>query len=232
MNDTDPWPSDPLPLARKSAAQQVFEELRDLIRSGRVLPGTRLPSESQLAGRYAVSRPVIREALRSLNALGLTRTRTGSGTFVTGEGGDLRFGGYAAADLMEARPFVEIPAAGWAALRRSDAELAELTALCDRMEAEEDPEAWVDLDSDFHGLIARISKNAIFAKVVHDVRDALRGQSGWLNLQAPRRIASNREHRVILKAIAHGSETEARAAMEAHLRQVESTVAFIVARTG
>ncbi|MCZ0960969.1 FadR/GntR family transcriptional regulator [Paracoccus benzoatiresistens] len=232
MSDVDVWLSDPTPLDRKSAAQQVFEELRDLIRSGRVQPGTRLPSEAQMAARYAVSRPVIREALRSLNALGLTQTRTGSGTFVVGAGGDLRFGGYAAADLMEARPFVEIPAAGWAALRRSDAELARLTALCDRMDAEEDPEAWVQLDSDFHASIAEASKNAIFAKVVHDVRDALRGQSGWLNLQGPRRDASNREHRVILEAIARGSETEARTAMEAHLRQVESTVARIAATAG
>lgn len=232
MSDVDAWLSDLTPLGRKSAAQQVFEDLRDLIRSGRVPPGTRLPSESQMAARYAVSRPVIREALRSLNALGLTQTRTGSGTFVTGAGADLRFGGYTAADLMEARPFVEIPAAGWAALRRSEAELARLTALCERMDAEPDPEAWVRLDSDFHGLIARVSKNAIFAKIVHDVRDALRGQSCWLNLQGPRRDASNREHRVILGAIARGSETDARAAMEAHLRQVETALARGAARNG
>ena len=47
-----------------------------------------------------------------------------------------------------------------------------------------------------------------------------------------RRAASNREHRVILEAIARGSETEARAAMEAHLRQVETALARIAAQAG
>ncbi|MFC3166732.1 MULTISPECIES: FadR/GntR family transcriptional regulator [Paracoccus] len=229
MSDVDAWLTGPAPLDRKSAAQQVFESLRDLIRSGRLSPGTRLPSEAQMAARYAVSRPVIREALRSLNALGLTRTRTGSGTFVLQAEGDLRFGGYSAADLAEARPCVEIPAAGWAARRRDDAELAGLLALCDRMDTEEDPEAWTQLDSDFHGLIARTSKNGVFAKLVGDMRDALRGQSGLLNLLGPRRSASNREHRAIVEAIARGSEADARAAMETHLRNVEATLAQIAA---
>ena len=78
------------------------------------------PWEAELAARYGVSRSVVREALRSCAALGLTQTHTGKGTFVVSarSTGDLVLGRYSARDLTEARPHVEVPAAGLAALGR------------------------------------------------------------------------------------------------------------------
>ncbi|ACI58929.1 DNA-binding FadR family transcriptional regulator [Rhizobium leguminosarum] len=229
MNDLENWLSDSAILSRKSASELVFEELRNLILSGRFAEGSKLPSEAKLAAKYGVSRPIVREALRSLQILGLTETRTGSGTYVLAAGGgDIRYGDYSARDLMEARPFVEVSAAGWAALRRDDDELSRLLGLCDRMEQEEDTEAWVRLDSDFHGLIAEASKNAVFRDIVDDVREAMAQQSGLLTVLGPRRQESNEEHRAIVEAIRRGSEAEARAAMEIHLKQVEAAVSRII----
>jgi DNA-binding FadR family transcriptional regulator len=230
MNDLENWLSDSAILSRKSASELVFEELRNLILSGRFAAGSKLPSEAKLAAKYGVSRPIVREALRSLQILGLTETRTGSGTYVlTAAGdGDIRYGNYSARDLVEARPFVEVSAAGWAALRRSDDELSRLLALCDRMEQEEDTEAWVRLDSDFHGLIAEASKNAVFRDIVDDVREAMAQQSGLLTALGPRRQESNEEHRAIVEAIRKGAEAEAQAAMEIHLKKVEAAVSRII----
>ncbi|EJB01399.1 transcriptional regulator [Rhizobium leguminosarum bv. trifolii WSM597] len=229
MNDLENWLSDSAILSRKSASELVFEELRNLILSGRFAEGSKLPSEVKLAAKYGVSRPIVREALRSLQILGLTETRTGSGTYVLAAGGgDICYGDYSARDLMEARPFVEVSAAGWAALRRDDDELSRLLGLCDRMEQEEDTEAWVRLDSDFHGLIAEASKNAVFRDIVDDVREAMAQQSGLLTVLGPRRQESNEEHRAIVEAIRRGSEAEARAAMEIHLKQVEAAVSRII----
>ncbi|OWV74547.1 GntR family transcriptional regulator [Rhizobium sp. R339] len=230
MNDLESWLSDSAILSRKSASELVFEELRNLILSGRFAAGAKLPSEAKLAGKYGVSRPIVREALRSLQILGLTETRTGSGTYVlaTAGDGDIRYGDYSARDLMEARPFVEVSAAGLAALRRNDDELSRLLGLCDQMEREEDTEAWVRLDSEFHGLIAEASKNAVFRDIVDDVRGAMAQQSGLLTVLGPRRQASNEEHRAIVEAIRKGSEAEARAAMEIHLQKVEAAVNRII----
>ncbi len=230
MNDLENWLSNPATISRKSASELVFEELRSLILSGRFAAGSKLPSEAKLAAKYGVSRPIVREALRSLQILGLTETRTGSGTYVLAAAGDgdISYGDYSARDLMEARPHVEVSAAGWAALRRSDDELSRLFGLCDEMEQEENTEAWVRLDSDFHGLIATVSKNAVFRDIVDEVREAMAQQSGLLTVLGPRRQESNEEHRAIVEAIRAGSDVEARAAMEVHLQKVEAAVNRII----
>ncbi|MBB3352436.1 MULTISPECIES: FadR/GntR family transcriptional regulator [Rhizobium] len=230
MNDLENWLSDSATLSRKSASELVFEELRSLILSGRFAAGSKLPSEAKLAAKYGVSRPIVREALRSLQILRLTETRTGSGTYVLAAAGDgdISYGDYSARDLREARPHVEVSAAGWAALRRNHDELSGLLRLCDEMEQEENTEAWVQLDSEFHGLIAAASKNAVFRDIVDEVREAMAQQSGLLTVLGPRRQESNDEHRAIVEAIRAGSDIEARAAMEIHLQKVEAAVNRII----
>jgi len=226
MSELADWLSETHPVNRKNAAEVVFDDIRSAIISGRLQVGTRLPSEARLADRFGVSRPIVREALRSLQTLGLTQTRTGSGTYVLNAtpAAELSYDGYSARDLIEARPFIEIPAAGWAALRRSEEQLAHLLGLCDRLDRQTDPHKWELLDSEFHSAIAVASGNTLFAKIVADARNALIQQSELINLMAGRREASNIEHRRIVDAIAAGSEADARAAMEAHLSKVKTAV--------
>ena len=232
MSELADWLSDTHPITRKNAAEVVFDDIRSAITSGRLAVGTRLPSEAQLAGRFGVSRPIVREALRSLQTLGLTQTRTGSGTYVlnTSPVSELSYGGYSARDLIEARPFIEVPAAGWAALRRSAGQLAHLLELCDKMDRQTDPQKWELLDSEFHCAIAEASGNTVFSKIVADAREALIQQSELVNLMSGRREASNVEHRRIVEAIEAGSEAEARAAMEAHLSKVKTAVTTIIGK--
>jgi DNA-binding FadR family transcriptional regulator len=210
--------------------EAVLTHLREAIERGDHAVGDRLPSEAELSREYQVSRSVVREALRGLQALGLTVSRTGRGTFVTASGPPENpvFGGYSAQHLLEVRRHVEVPVAGYAASRRSAEELAQLTGLADRMDAETEDAAWVALDSQFHVAIARASGNPVFAKVIEDLRDALARQSAFLNRLGDRRAASNAEHRRIVTAIADGAEAAAVAEMAAHLDHVEQTLITIV----
>ena len=210
------------PLARLSAAEAVFNAIRTDIESGAIAVGSKLSSEAVLAQEYGVSRSVIREALRSCTALGLTVTRTGRGTFVVASkvANDLTLGQYSARDLTEARPHIEVPAAGLAARRRTPEELETLRDVVAAMSTETDPESWVAMDSTFHATIARASGNKVFASVVADIRDALAHQSETLNMVADRQRASDIEHQEILAAIEAGSEEDARAAMARHLEAV------------
>ena len=212
----------PAPLARPSAAEAVFNAIRSDIETGKVAVGSKLNSEAALAQQYGVSRSVIREALRSCTALGLTVTRTGRGTFVVADhvANDLVLGQFSARDLNEARPHIEVPAAGLAAERRTAEDLEVLRSMVASMAGETDPEAWVALDSGFHAAIARASGNKVFESVVADIRDALTHQSETLNLVTDRQHASDIEHQRILDAIEAGSATEASAAMSAHLLAV------------
>jgi len=213
-----------------SAMEAVLAHLRASIERGEHAVGDKLPSEAALSREFEVSRSVVREALRGLQALGMTESKTGKGTFVTATGPveNPTFGPYSARDLIEVRRHVEIPVAGYAAVRRSQDDLDLLAHLVERMDTETDNTAWVALDSLFHITIAQASGNPVFGKVIEEIRDALARQSAFLNQLGDRRRQSNVEHRAIVTAIADGSESAAVAAMTAHLQHVENTLTSIV----
>ncbi|MBW5483305.1 FadR/GntR family transcriptional regulator [Streptomyces bambusae] len=209
--------------------EAVFGHLRSAIERGEYVVGDKLPSEAELCRTLEVSRPVLREALRALQAMGLTVSKTGKGTFVVANTvEDPTFGDYAASDLLEVRRHVEIPVAGYAALRRTPEDLDHLGHLLDRMEQETDTTAWVAMDTVFHLAVAEASRNPVFRRVIEEIRDALARQSTFLNELGGRREQSNCEHRAILEALADGSEHDAVEAMSHHLLRVETTLTDIV----
>jgi GntR family transcriptional repressor for pyruvate dehydrogenase complex len=225
MSTPQDWTSSPGPFQRVSAVEHVFDALRDAIRDGVFPVGSKLEPEATLASRFGVSRSVVREALRSCNVVGLTRTQTGKGTFVIASHppattASVPFGDYSAAELQEARPHIEVPAASLAAKRRTRTDLEMMEALVDRMKVVHDVRSWDILDSEFHQLIARASGNRVLASIVTDLRAAIGNQSAILALVPGRRDASNDEHASILAAIVAGSPDEAGQAMAAHLDAV------------
>jgi len=225
MGLSDSWATTAVTGTRMSAVDFVLRDLQQAIDAGIVRVGERLPSEAALAARYSVSRTVIREVLRSCESLGLTVTRTGKGTFVVAERPSrMMFDGFSAANLMEARPYIEVPAAALAALRRTEQQIETLQNLIEAMDAETDDKVWVGLDATFHVTIAEASHNPVFANILATIRTALAGQSGHLNVQPTRRAASNQEHRGICAAIARGSAVEAEDAMRFHLDQVKDAL--------
>ncbi len=231
MDPSDSWTSSAPVAARVSAAEAVLADLRRAITSGDLPVGARLPSESALAARYGVSRSVVREALRSCEALGLTRTRTGSGTWVVSAtvASALTVGDWSSRDIVEARPHIEVPAAGLAARRRSDADCTTLQRLVEGMDATTDPARWVGLDADFHAAIARATGNPLLVALQTTMRAALSRQSETLNLVGHRREAANREHAAIAAAIVDGAPDRAEAAMTEHLDRVAAALDAVLA---
>ncbi|MER6633742.1 FadR/GntR family transcriptional regulator [Streptomyces sp. NPDC000987] len=209
--------------------EAVLGHLRGAIERGEYAVGDKLPSEAELCRSLEVSRPVLREALRALQTMGLTVSRTGRGTFVVASAvQDPTFGDYAAGDLMEVRRHVEIPVAGYAATRRTPEDLDRLTRLLRRMEEETDTASWVALDTLFHLTVAQAARNPVFRRVIEEIRDALARQSAFLNELGGRREQSEREHRAIVEALIAGSATDAADAMSHHLDRVETTLTDIV----
>ncbi|MFG3661037.1 FadR/GntR family transcriptional regulator [Streptomyces sp. NPDC047706] len=209
--------------------EAVLTHLRGAIERGEYAIGDKLPSEAELCRTLEVSRPVLREALRALQTMGLTVARTGKGTFVVATSvEDPTFGDYSASDLLEVRRHVEIPVAGYAALRRAPENLDRLTHILDRMEQETDTTAWVAMDTLFHLAVAEAAQNPVFRRVIEEIRDALARQSEFLNELGGRREQSNREHRAIVEALTEGSEQDAVDAMSHHLDRVETTLTAIV----
>lgn len=225
-------------LTRVTAADAVLNDLRQAIERGDVAIGLRLPSETSLAHSYAVSRSVVREALRSCASLGLTKTLTGKGTFVVADRvvddhftidetpvAPKRLPDYVAAgdvsrrDQIDSRPCIEIPAARWAAERRSTEQLSTLQDIVARMLCTDDLSKWIALNRHFHAVVAQASDNRVFQNVLTQMRDACVGEV--FAVSTHRKAESDAEHRRIQQAIRVRSAPAADAAMADHLASVD-----------
>lgn len=215
------------PTVRVNATDQIRTELIRAIRDGQLPVGSKLPSEGELAQRFGVSRPVIREALGSLRVLGLTVSYTGKGTFVvsTDVKLPLTIGDVSSEDLTEVRLFLEVPAARLAATRRCDDDLRELKESHQLFAKSTSPEERVREDVRFHLAVAQASGNALLHRLVAELRSTLREQSLALSALTGRRDASTAEHGLILQAVEDERPEEAAEAMRTHLVGVHEAVA-------
>lgn len=159
------------PVTRVKMPEWVTQALSELIRGGSYLPGTRLPSESQMARDYGVSRTVIREAVSRLKSEGLVESRQGSGVFVREAGANLAFriapkkvsSVQHLLHVAELRGSVESEIAALAAERATPTQVAEIGL---RLQAIAGDVAkggdGVAADIEFHRSIARASGNPHF----------------------------------------------------------------------
>ena len=215
--------------APRSLASELVARLTDDITSGKIPPGSRLPTEQELIAATGVSRTVVREAVAALRADGLVITRQGVGAFVPENArrplrievdplSPLR----AVLDVMELRTGIEIEAAGLAADRGSGSQIRKivecLAAIDGALKRGGDA---ISEDFALHCSIADATGNPQFRRFLEHLgrfiipRQTIRGGPG-----IPRRAYSEtfqREHRAIVQAIRSGSVLQARAAMRRHL---------------
>lgn len=205
---------------RRSVVGDVRAQLVSLIESGHFGVDEKLPSENALAKSFNVSRPMVREALVGLHAMGLTAPRNGRGTFVVSNqvGPSQIAGRFPSNDLTEVRLLVEVPAAGMAAVRRSPEHVRRLAELQAALRAEESETRRHDIDDEFHLCIAEATGNPVMMRVVAELRSTLREQAAQKTSLPARRQAELAEHQAIYEALARGDAQGAGRAMEMHLR--------------
>ena len=213
--------------------EQVETQLREAIFQRVFEQGAKLPSETDLAARFSVSRATVREALRSLASTGLISKVPGAsgGSFVNSFDHEtfgvslqqsmdniLRLGSISYEEVAQLRELLEVPSARLAATHRGEECLTKLDALLAREKAVsvEDPEV-PELDVEFHSTIAAASGNRVlkaFVTALHRVtRPVL-----FVSLGDEAGRTTVRQHRAIVRAIRSGDPDEAGAAMQRHLR--------------
>jgi len=210
-------------VSRTSAAEEVRRRLVELVETGELAVGDKLPTETNLARAFGVSRPVVREALGVLRAVGILRSRAGYGSVVAARRppGLFLLGRHTYQELYEVRLNLEIPGAGEAAIRRTPEQIERLANLTDTLERTDDVCAWVDLDTAFHAALAEATGNRVLVRLVEDLRDLMTEHSLLAAELVGRREQANREHRAIYDAVVAGKASEARRAMKRHLENVE-----------
>jgi DNA-binding FadR family transcriptional regulator len=211
------------PVDVRNAAETVRERLTEMIESGHWEVGARLPSEAELARSFRVSRTVVREALHSLKALGMTESYAGRGTFVvaTRIQSQLISEQYLIPHLNEVRVSLEVPCARLAAVRRSSVQLKEMRALESEFERSDDPRVRVKVDSELHGAIAKSTGNPLFARLVGGIRAVLEQEALAVSVVPGRTAQAAAEHRDIIAAIADRDPERAEAAVRRHLSHVD-----------
>jgi GntR family transcriptional regulator, transcriptional repressor for pyruvate dehydrogenase complex len=217
---------------RQKVYEAVAEQIERLILR-RLKPGDKLPSERELAETLHVSRSSIRDAIRSLELLGLVEPRQGAGTIVRETSVDsmkpfadaLKQRQEMVTDLLDFREMLEPPLAARAAAHISPNRIVELEDILRRQEQKMlAGEPAIAEDAEFHYTIALASGNTVVLKVIDLLMDLLR-DTRQRALQVPGRPQrSLNGHRRILDAIARRDPEAANTAMRRHIREIEHVV--------
>ena len=170
-------------LNRETLAEQVADAIANYIETEQLGPGDSLPSTVKLAENFGVSRPVIREALKTLEGreiLTITNGRTAMVKPITGDGLRNFFSHAIALDrkslieLLEVRNGLEVQSAALAAKNGTNEDIVELEKTLIRMrQSLNDPTIYTELDVRFHTQIAAATKNKLMFLLIESIREAL-----------------------------------------------------------
>jgi GntR family transcriptional repressor for pyruvate dehydrogenase complex len=211
------------------STEQVITFVRDMIARGELRPGDRLPAERDLSIKLGVSRPTIRAGLRALAAMGVVKSRHGSGTYIpsgppTLGSEPLRFlaalHGLPREEMYEARRVLEVSAAGLAAKRASAEHMAAIAEEVASLFASiEDPQGFLVHDIRFHRAVAAASGNRIVASLVEMVSALYYEQRRETAARATDRNLRDAAdlHRSIYQAIRKHDVEQAQTLMSRHL---------------
>ena len=209
------------------SADQVVRHVAVLIERGELKPGDRLSPERELAQQLGVSRPTVRAGLHALAAMGVTESRQGAGTFITG--GPPRLGagplsflaalhGFTRDQVFEARKVLEVGAAGLAAERGHADRLAPMAEEVTGMFASlSEPQTFLVHDVRFHRAVAAASANPVLQALVEMVSSLVYETRRQTVERAHDLKESAEMHRRIYQAIRDRDPERARAEMTHHL---------------
>jgi GntR family transcriptional repressor for pyruvate dehydrogenase complex len=214
---------------------KIVEQIRDLIKEGRLKPGDKLPPEQILAEKFGTSRPSVREALSALEILGITESRGGKGNFIKDnldtplyeqkyrelEEEESPF------EILEARKAVETEIVGLAAKKATKEDIVSIRESLDKMKnAITNIPRIMEFDREFHINIAKAAHNNLLFSMITYLSD-LQKEKLWINLKEKSWSIPGRpqkyfkEHAEIFNAIKNKDSKGARKRMYDHLADVE-----------
>jgi GntR family transcriptional repressor for pyruvate dehydrogenase complex len=216
----------------RKAYEQVADQLRELIMSGELARGDRLPNETILAGQFGVSRGTVREALRVLAAQNLIRTAKGAGggSFVTLPTAD-HISDFLHANIgllseseavslhefLEARALLEVPAARLAAERRSESDIATLKATIVDDPVHRPTDEQFDYNKGFHSAVMGACGNTLLYIAAQPIFLVLQTNLSRSSLDHTFHQRIHDDHERIAAAIEQGDPDAAESGMQEHL---------------
>ena len=211
---------------------EAIEKIKEMIISGALSPGDRLPREADLAERLGLSRNSLREAVKALSLIHVLDVRQGDGTYVTSLEPSLLLDAMGfvidfhrddtVLEFLEVRRILEPAATAMAASRMSAQDVAELRALLNQLGADPSVEELVANDLEFHRKIALGAGNQVLCSLVEGLSGPTQRARIWRGLTQESAVARTlAEHHAICDAIASGQPEVARAWATVHVAGVE-----------
>jgi DNA-binding FadR family transcriptional regulator len=212
----------------RQGAQRIREFILNGAASGSLVPGEKLPTERELAQRFAVPRNAVRKTLAQLEAEGSIARQVGRGTFLgpaAGAGNESETDPathISPAELMEARLRIEPAIAELIVTNATAADFARMEMCLDRAERAATLDEFELWDAALHQAMASASHNRFVIRIL-DIVTAVRQQSEWGKLKdrivtPERRLKYQEEHRTIVAALKDRDDTRAKDAIIAHLQ--------------
>lgn len=220
--------------APRPISELVVTHIRELVRAGHLSPGEKLPPERELAQRFGVSRPAVREALRGLSILGVLEIRHGGGVYVSSLEASallepldffISLSASHVSELFDARISLEPVTAARAAERLSDADIATLRNLVAAQIAEPgNAELFHDTDVEFHKILMDGAENIFlsrFGKMLQLMGDQNRR---LFQKRKSVRLQSIADHQAILAAVELRDPEKTLLAMRQHMVNVRNAL--------
>jgi GntR family transcriptional regulator, transcriptional repressor for pyruvate dehydrogenase complex len=226
----------------------AMTRIRQMILTGELAPGDRLPPEGNLAAALGLSRTSLREAVRALTVLGVIDTRQGDASYITDLGPELLLGALGLAvdlqreeampDLIAVRRILEPAATALAASRITVEEIQKLRSLIPSGFGDERASEFVELDREFHHTIAQAAGNDLLLALLEGLTQPTMRMRIWRGLSIPGVLARTlEEHKAIVDALeshdvvlAHAAATVHVAGLEAWIRSQEPGWSTLAAR--
>jgi len=213
----------------------IFEDLQKRIRRGDWLPGDRLPGIKKFADELNVSASSLREALRSLQSIGLVRIVHGSGVYITNTRPYTDLSGHFSDEgsgltiaLAETRRIVEPELAALAAQRATETELRKIEKLaCEMEQYATEGRDFADLDVQFHSEIAQAARNPILYKTLEGVSELFLKSRRMVMIDQGAIERSAHHHRLIVDALKNHNAPQARLLMQTHMNSMLDDVLMI-----
>lgn len=213
-------------IRKKSVSNEIYKQFMSAIASGKWPPGSKIPSENELAATLGVSRISVRSALHKLTSLGLVESRQGEGTFVCELSGEQYLNNLVPIimlskpdlkHLLEFRMIFDCEMAGLAAMRADDKMIQKLRAnLAHHKQLSNNTKAAAECDLEFHYLIAQATGNPLLIKIYMTLKDIF--LAGLYDIVAVMGTANAfYYHNKIIDCIEARDSERARAVMREHI---------------
>lgn len=212
-------------------SEEIIGQVRDLITSGRLKVGDRLPAERELAKTLDVGRSTVREAIRALESLGILQARPGEGTFLVANPADQRPDPFAVnlfnswdnrRKLFEVRMVIEPGLAALAARRATPDHIQRMREILnDQEQLVRQGDNGIKADTTFHFLLAEASGNDILLRLMDGLMDRLQETRKASLNTGGRPLRSLKQHRAILRAVEARDPETAELRMREHITEME-----------